>query len=97
MGVERRFPRARLINARREPRCLVRMPLQKMQHPAARKPDDWMCRSALRFGLDYLNGDQNSAGATSESLANVAVGTIGMVSTENVPKELPSISAPPEL
>lgn len=45
---------------------------------------------------DYLNGDQNSAGATSESLENVAVGTIGIVSTEKVPKLLPSKSFAPE-
>ena len=67
------------------------------EHPAAHS-DDWM----LRFGLnllpfDYLKGDQNSAGATSESLLKVVAGTFGIVSTENVPKLLLSMSAPPEL
>ena len=49
-----------------------------------------------RYGV--RNGDQNSAGATSESEAKVVAGTAGRVSTENVaPKSPPRRSAWVEL
>ena len=69
----------------------------KKEHPAA-LASDWMFRFRLNLKpIDYLKGDQNSAGATSESLLKVVAGTFGIASTEKVPKLLLSMSAPPEL
>ena len=69
------------------------------ENAASSRPrtDGWMRGNRLKFKLGYLNGDQNSPGATSDSLAKVAVGTIGIVSTEKVPKLLPSKSFAPEV
>src|SRR6266511_4245993 len=45
-----------------------------------------------------LNGDQNSAGATSLKARYVAAGTVGTESTVNSgPKRLPRMSRPPDL